>query len=645
MSKKDIVNMIVETYSAQSKADKEFLDLHAPIITTHYSPQYPDMDDILTARHFNTYVRREHGRNHPVAGEAFSKANQTRNAMYNQDHGYMPDEDSNYSFPHPHSLSEQNNRYFARHLTAFNNLVKKHGLERHWFSLGIGGANNFGLEGDDPNNPKDGFFIDTDSNHYKAMNKEATRVEHSELPDGTPAKTMWFKNPEEAMKHVEKIVIKHKPYFHGRKDNVDATTPAQFYGSRWTLNEGRVRNFFHKLGKELSDLNTKGKEKQAQYDSAKVRKGKMSADSYWEKHKHGTYHAADGNKYHYRRTVDKSGQHQLHVRKVGSKSASHETFHINHDWSNEQGMRHHKGPSHIEHLYSNPETKPKLEMNEMVMLRPHSYPELIDNFPHMDPFRQKPSMVKGWKPDLKKPTLSPDVDKVAKAVAHHLKTDHKIVTEKIINKPYIEHDNFPNRAPKSNKPKPWKPNPNSHMTDMSGTNTRQPMTEERFVIKYVLKDTLEEGVTKPWNDPEKAVAHAHKMMASHLYEAVEVVDESVWRHVNKVALGVTGASSAKVISGGNPIAGFAGLVAGWKSGYHIGKLKDVDNQVDDYVKKIKKYGKEHPETKKSHSKLHNIINQSSTEIDYGGADSSERHYFRDVANAHAKRKYGLGPIV
>jgi hypothetical protein len=496
MSKKDIVNMIVETYSAHSKADQDFLDLHAPIITTHYSPDYPEMDDILTARHFNTYVRREHGRNHPVAGEAFSKANQTRQAMYNQDHGYMPDEDSNYSFPHPHSLGE---------------------------------------------------------------------------------------------------------------------------GARWNAFKKRASSDFGKLRSDYKAASARDKEAH----SAKLLKhGKISADKHWENTRHGTYHAADGNHYDYKRTVV-DGQHQLQIRKQGSKSNSHETVHINKDWSSEQGMRHHKGPSHIEHLYSSPENKPKVDMNEMIMLRPHPYPELIDNFPHINPFSNKRK-----KPSLKTPFLPDDVRNAVKAVAHHLKTDARIVAETMVDRPNTGND-FPmqgssKQKPKDNSGKVWKPKV-TDTTTKPPTSTLKPMTEERFVIKYVLKGTLEEGETKPWSDPDKAVAYAHKMFASQLYEEVEVIEESVWRHVHAVtgaAKGFTTGLGKGIIGGGlagaaiglttaNPVGGAIGGAAlggiigssqdatkGFMKGYDKGREMDFHNAKKKYENSRDTYGKDHPVTLK-----------------------------------------------
>lgn len=110
MSKNNLIKKIVESYSSnleesyqpkQSFGDAAYVTMqkNIPYIDTHYSPEYPDMDDILTARHFNTYMRSDNKRNHPVKGENYAKAGQTANPEYNQDHGYMPGEDEQYYFP------------------------------------------------------------------------------------------------------------------------------------------------------------------------------------------------------------------------------------------------------------------------------------------------------------------------------------------------------------------------------------------------------------------------------------------------------------------------------------------------------------------------------------------------------------------
>jgi hypothetical protein len=560
MSKKDIVNMIVETYSAQSKADKDFLDLHAPIITTHYSPDYPEMDDILTARHFNTYVRREHGRNHPVAGEAFSKANQTRQAMYNQDHGYMPGEDSNYSYPHPHSLSEDDDSSWVHHVKRVNEVFWK--------------------------------IIKT-TGHPDMVGQLVSRPEMEDAGDSN---------------HFINI------------DNNKSLNE----GKRWDAFKKNLSSDLAKKKKDWDDATERDHRKQMQ-------KGKMSADTYWEKHKHGTYHAADGNHYHYRRTVtnnsDGSQQHQLHVRKVGSKSSTSETFHVNKDWSNEQGMRHHKGPSHIDHMYSDPSTKPKLDMNEMIMLRPHPHHDMMDNFPHINPFNDKRK-----KPSLKTPAIDPNTDQLISNVAKYLKTDAKIVAETMIDRPNTGND-FPQQGsskpkPKDNSGKVWKPNIADTKTKPP-TDRMQPMTEERFVIKYVLKGTLEEGETKPWSDPDKAVAYAHKMFASQLYEEVEVVKDVFikegWRHVHAVtgaAKGFTTGLGKGILGGGlagaaaglafaNPVggaiagAGIGGVIGssqdatkGFMKGYDKGREMDFHNAKKKYENSRDTYGKDHPVTLK-----------------------------------------------
>lgn len=111
MSKEETVRKLVEAYRSEdlsegyvplSSGDKSFLELHKnfPYLETHYSPDYPDMDDVLTARSINTFIRRDKERNNPIAGEDFAAAGRTRNPKYNQDHGYMPDEDAAVYFPH-----------------------------------------------------------------------------------------------------------------------------------------------------------------------------------------------------------------------------------------------------------------------------------------------------------------------------------------------------------------------------------------------------------------------------------------------------------------------------------------------------------------------------------------------------------------
>lgn len=614
MSKKSMVDKIVEVYSPKSKGDASFIELHKnfPYIETHYSPDYPDMDDILTARHINTYVRREHGRNHPVKGEKPSQAGGNFDTEYNNDHGYMPGEDENNYFPH--SVNE-----------------------------GIGSVG-------------------------------------------------------------KKIVSKIKD----------------------------TANLYSAVKKHNQE---KHKQNQENKDAKKVNRGQMSADDAWKKHGHGTYHAADGNHYDYKRTVSRtknsdgstSEQHQLHVRKRGSKSNSHETFHINKDWSNEQGMRHHKGSSHIEHIYSNPETKPKVEMNEgfvgglvgaavggaagslvgaagigagagyvagsqlykNVMYKDHfakskenhdkkvkslisrgwkpytndsyandyhavktyysnqyasgngvprisdmkrdghkttllykgsnfltgravamaavHYPKVEmnenivydgkqeDMFQHQfginNPFGRKTPN----KPDLKRPAIDPEVFKNLKNVAPFLKTSVKTVAEMMVQKPDVSGAPPPKQGSSNKPPKkptttgPYKPDVRDslHQTGSSGL---KPMTEERFVVKYVMKHNLKEGVTKPWNNQEDAIAQAHKMFASDFYDSVEVIDESVWRHVG-AAVGIAGGAVL-------PVNGMAAGALG-AAGFFIGAKVDLENAMHKHKELKAKLGASHPETQKA----------------------------------------------
>lgn len=564
MSKEETVRKLVEAYRSEdlsegyvplSSGDKSFLELHKnfPYLETHYSPDYPDMDDILTARSINTFIRRDKERNNPIAGEDFAAAGRTRNPKYNQDHGYMPDEDAAVYFPH--SVNEgffggykwnpdvahqflndlqdkavKNNYYFepmennivGRGLVFVEKGLKNADILHHiyWTHNGI-----FVLK------PK--FSIKTSI--VTATGKHGTDFEthHDTHHDLLSALDQHFDYAKKQYKTINKKTVVNE----AESGSTTAATPAA--PSAPAKKENIAKRAVKRVGKWARKKIQKTGEFLTVPRKSNIRDpdfGKPKPDKYaepsvgFDSHEHGYIDVGDTGE----RKVTESGKtfkrvsFKMHGKGKGTNNPNALTNHIwvPVDHSLERAARHHYGPSTLEHMYTHQDTEvpktPKIESFYEAVEVPldgdiKKAISTVINYTAEGMRNPRRSTTVRTKPTV--PSIDPQT---LENLGDHLK---RAMKENVVERPDPTEDDgiTPNPFREKDKNRNGKEHESEDVRRERERSDRAPMSEEAYVIKYRFKNTLKEGTTKPWNDYEKAVLHAQKMNASLLYENIQII--------------------------------------------------------------------------------------------------------------------------